>query len=225
MVETPPDRVVIACVTFETVKIVDPIKKFKADRVFLLFMPGKKVYEDFYHEVIRQLEGLKILYTPVEMEILDFPSVMKELIRIVRQEHSKGNHVSVNISSGSRIFSAAALITCMQEGATPFDVHTKKYWIEEEAYYKSKNRPIGLSEEVGDPIFIPRFKIHPPKGKLLLGLLAWKEISLTKRKVHQTKVIEAMAQKGLMEDIYFTNHRGKELVKHGAKMSFICCVA
>ena len=35
-------RIVISCVSFEVAKVVEPIKYYRADRVYLLYLDGKK---------------------------------------------------------------------------------------------------------------------------------------------------------------------------------------
>ena len=50
-------RVVVACVTFETVMVVEPVKHYKADRVYLLHQARKEPYTDFLNEVEAQLTG------------------------------------------------------------------------------------------------------------------------------------------------------------------------
>ena len=44
-------RVVISCVSFETIKIIEPIRHYKADRVYLLHKGGKEPYDAFINEV------------------------------------------------------------------------------------------------------------------------------------------------------------------------------
>lgn len=211
-------RIMIACVTFETVKIVKPINSIDADKVYLLHMGDEEPYRDFFNEVMRQIEELEIPCEPIEMKILDFPSVMKVLLRIIRTENKKGNHVYINISSGSRIFSSAALIVCMQEDGIPFDVHTdeyKKHWKE---FFDEEGRPVGLSTRVGEPVYMPQFKLKPPNNKLIKGLQCWKEVESAEGRFNQNKVIIRLHGAGLMEDIYKKDVTGNTKVSPGAKM-------
>ena len=50
MIESKHLRIVIACVTFETVKIVEPAKYYKADKVHLLHLAREEPYRNFLEE-------------------------------------------------------------------------------------------------------------------------------------------------------------------------------
>ncbi len=219
MDHSPHLRVVISCVTFETVKIVEPILAYKADRVYLLYWAQEGVYQKFIDEVIRQLEDHPIEIIPIEEQILEFEPMIKIMVDIIKKERNQDNHVYVNISAGSRIFSSAALIASMLEGGHPFDVRTKDFMIKKEAYFDD-DKPIGISKSVHDPVSIPPFKIQPPDKKLLQGLKYWKQIEEKKGYVNQIRVIEKFHEINLMNDVFEKTYSGKQRISGKAQMRF-----
>lgn len=219
MEHSPHLRVVISCVTFETVKIVEPILAYKADRAYLLHMSQKDVYKQFLAEVIQQLNDHQIQCIPIEEQILNFDPVMKTMVNIIHKERSENNHVYVNISAGTRIFTSAALIACMMEGGHPFDVRTDEFMIKKDDYFDG-DKPIGISKSVYDPVSIPSFKIHPPSKELLLALRCWKKVENDKGRVNQIKVIIELEKHNLIEIKYEKTYRGKQRVSGITQMQF-----
>ena len=214
-------RIIISCVTFETVKITDPIKYYQADKVYLLHMGRKEPYTKFLNEVQRQLDELQILYESKDINILEFNDVVKEIIMILRNERMQGNHVYVNLSAGTRVFSAAGLIACMLEDGIPFDVRPDKFFLSEKKYYE-KGRPVGLSKTVYDPVPIPEYRLTPPKEHLIIGLKVWRQVQSWSTKFQQTAVIKELEKLGYFTDIFKLDEHGKprKQVNHSTIMKF-----
>ncbi|MEA3559393.1 MAG: DUF6293 family protein [Candidatus Thermoplasmatota archaeon] len=210
-------RVVISCVTFETVKIVEPIKHFKADRAYLLHRAVKQPYVDFLNDVKRQLETERIEQIPVEVNINDFQEVLKILIDILERENREGNHVYVNIEAGSAIYSSASLLASLMENGIPFNVGTREQMIKDTKIYYENERPVGMAKKVHDPFILPEFKLQRPNEKLVEGLKIWIEINKDNRRTRLSETIMELQGKGILEDCL--DDRGK--VTHRGQMSFI----
>lgn len=209
-------RIVVSCVAFETVKIVEPIKYYRADRAYLVHMADRPVYKSFLKEVKKQIKALGIECEEVHTTIFEFSATLKELLRIIKEEKDAGNHVYVNVEAGPQVFGAAAIVACMMEGGIPFFVGTKKFWVDESAYFDGKT-PVGLSVEVHDPKEVPTFKLDRPREEVVRALWIWNDRRLKGWSLTDNAVIEALERVGLMKGIY---DEGGRRVSYNAKMNY-----
>jgi predicted transcriptional regulator len=209
-------RVVISCVTFETVKITDPIKFYKADKVYLLHMADRKIYKQFLDAVESTLKDIEIEYEKVYTTIYEFTPTLKELLKIIRTEKALGNHVYVNVEAGPQIYGAAAIVACMMEGGHPFFVGTKTFTIKEDKYFDG-DTPIGLSREVYDPMEVPTFRLKRPKEHVVQAFRIWNEMRKNGKIMTDNLIINALEQNNLIGDIY---DEGGRKISYKAKMGY-----
>lgn len=199
------NTVVVSCVAFETVKIVDPIEHIQPEIVHLLYWAKsqseekRKVYTDFIDEVKTQIHA-RIGIDPIlhETKVYDFTSVLRELIPILRMEKKRGNNVFINLSAGPQTFAAAAMVASMMEQATPFFVGTKTFTVSEDHYYQN-GIPIGISKEVYEPNPIPTFPLKCPPEDLVNALRIFIERRDKKWSTTYKSMIESLTPLGLME--------------------------
>jgi len=209
-------RIVISCVTFDTVKIIEPIKFFKADKAYLFHKADRIPYTDFLDEIIRQLESLGIEHKEIFSNVNKFEELMPDLIKVMENEIDNGNHVFVNIEAGSAVYSSASLIASMMLGATPFNEGSKDHMIDDhKKYYDEKGRPVGLAKSVREPYLLPAFHLEKPPEKLVHGLKIWNEVRIKygNRKLKET--IQMMEKTGLLKDCMERNK-----VSHSGHMFF-----
>ncbi len=174
------ERIMIACVTFETVMVTDPIKFYESTKVHLIHYineasASKQVYLDFYNTVCDQITDYSSEIEIIEHKanVSDFRVMLKEIHSIVDKERQKSNNndIFINVSSGSSEYLAAATIVAMMfPGVIPFSVSTNEFMVNAKAYYDDNGKPIGLSKSVKEPKSISRFKIDGPDRNLVLGL-------------------------------------------------------
>jgi hypothetical protein len=192
-------RVVVACVTFETVMVVEPVKHYKADRVYLLHQARKAPYSDFLKEVQSLLGPFGCECVLKELNVNSFKIVMKEVLGILRKEKEAGNHVYVNVGAGPNVFAAAALMACMMEGAQAFNVGTKEWTVKPDLFYVA-GRPVGMSKVVHEPFELPEFEIKAPRPELVSGLRAWHNLSMQKGLMNANNMIQKLEREGLLPD-------------------------
>lgn len=195
---SPKLRVVITCVTFETVKVVRPIRELRAERVYILHYDSgtrddrPNVYTEFYDEVVRQLLDIGLRNKDIierNVKVFRFKDVMSELVAIMTKEREDGNEVYVNVSAGSMEFAAASTVAAMMvRGVRPFTVHTRKYTVsgEEEVRrtFSIDGKLVGQSAEVAGPAELPTFHIDMPPRDLVVGL---RELRKRKERKQTTK--------------------------------------
>lgn len=213
------ERVAVACVTFETVMISDPIVSMgSVDRVYLLHYerpdPSRErhVYKEFYDEVVRQLQvGMQCgEIVPVNVVVYDFQEVLGVLLDIMTREQGEGNDVYVNVSAGSTEYSAAAILASMMvRGVRPFTVGTREFTIPAEKIdiYYDGDRPVGLSKEVYPARQLPFFHISRPDDDLVTGLRVLRERLDKGHSTTYVRMIEALKDAGCWQ------REGKERVK------------
>jgi hypothetical protein len=192
-------RVMIACVTFETVMITEPIVSYQTNRVHLIHWvtdldefskrhPGEddkikeyrekiSIYQQFYDEVKYSIEN-DIENVEIHehiAKVFDFSEMLRTVLAIIASE--KDSEIFVNISSGSSEFTAAAVIASMMNpDVRAFSVITDRFTIDtaeniRKSYYdKDTGRPIGLTRSVRDVKEIPKYRMEMPKEHLVLGL-------------------------------------------------------
>jgi hypothetical protein len=198
-------RIVISCVSFETVKVLDPIFYYKADKAYLIYSSDTEPYVDFYNEVSSKLNKKRIPFEPVKIYYSDFDVVLKNVRRIIKKENEAGNHVYVNLGAGPQIYSSAAMIASMMEGAIPFYAPTKDFTVDKQDIkdvFYIDDKPVGNTKTVDDPKEIPLFKIQPPDPDLVKALSIWKEVT-EKIKIRPTKdVILELYKNGMLDKIW-----------------------
>lgn len=212
-------RIVISCVSFETVKVVKPIEYFKADKAYLLCLLEKEIYRQFVREVELQLNELNIESECISTKIYDFAPVLKELIQLIRKEKDEGNLVYVNVAAGPNSYAAAAMVACMMEKATPFFVGTKDFTLKPKAFFV-KGKPVGLSKEVKPPSELTTFHMISPNEKVAKALGIWKVRKDVGKVTTDTAIIGDLEKEGLMKNVYEKAATGKKKVSQKAKMQY-----
>jgi len=205
------ERVVVSCVTFETVKVTDPILHYEATRAHLIRFTEesselkRELYGEFFNEVKRIIKE-KSKNTEIfshEKNVYDFAEMLKTVLEIINEERKNdpSSDIYVNISAGPSEYAAASTIASMMvEGTIPFSVHTDSFKVDDEsariAYYEN-GIPIGLAKSVKDPIVIPRYSINMPEEHLVLALRLFDEGIEAGENVTASYMIAKLREDGL----------------------------
>lgn len=213
--------VVIACVSFETAMIVEPIVSFGADEVHLFHYTRNpdddagQIYEEFYQEVCLQIRGKLPKVEIIEHSddpIYDFQLMFRDLLTAITDIKNKyptsesdtaqtGTDIYINSSAGTSQFCAAAIVAgMMNEGVRSFTVGTREFTVKTEEirnlYYRS-GRPIGLTEHTNAPRILPHFGISKPDRNLVLALRAYNRRLQDGRSVTATSMIGELKSQGI----------------------------
>ena len=203
-------RIVISCVSFETVKVLDPIRFYKADRAHLIHSGNRSPYVDFFNNVTDVLDKESIPWVGYDIYYANFTEVMKTMRMIIRKEKNEGNHVYVNVGAGPQIYSSAAMITSMMEGAIPFNAPTEEFTVKDhEKVFFQNGKPIGNALKVKDPVEIPTFEVQPPDAMLIKALSIWKVTTQRYKRFATTEVLKELEIAGMMDDIWEDDRRKK----------------
>ena len=205
-------RVMIACVTFETIKITEPVRFYDVNKVHLIHYvrdPGSNdgaIYREFYDEVCRIIgeeSDNKVEIMEYEERVSQFPPMFKLILKIINEELDSEEPVDlyVNISAGTSEYTAAAVIASMMNPDTiPFSVSTDEYTVRDErirdAYYRN-GMPVGLTETVFEPMVMPKYNMPMPEKNLVLGLRVLGNMIKSKRNAKGPNVIKSLKEEGL----------------------------
>ncbi len=205
-------RVMICCVTFETVKATDPVRFYKCEKVYVIhyIKPGAErgdVFRDFYDRVceILEEENPGIAIEEVHGSMNRFDDMLATVTHIIEKEQERCRgmcDIFVNISSGSPEYSAAAAIASMMNAnVTPFSVNSREYSVgtEEairEAYYRD-GKPVGLTSATYEPRHLPVYGIPKPEEHLVRGLRVVQELQDRGMRSKSSDVVPVLKERGI----------------------------
>ncbi len=200
----------IACVTFETVKVTDPIQFYEVNRAHIIHYlkdgagDRARMYSAFYGRVIDIIGSMNRDVEVVEHNdrVSDFSAMLKTVLSIIQQERAAEPdcEIFVNISSGTSEYAAAAAIAAMMvPGTTPFSVGTREYTVSDdkiEELYFVDGKPMGLTKSTYEPRSMPSYSIDIPEEHLVRGLRILKERSDSKLSVTAGAMIPCLKEAG-----------------------------
>jgi hypothetical protein len=101
-------------------RIIGPLERYKADRVYLGVLRSADVKSDIYKVVWNHLKSRhpEMELRSFSVDIWDLFSCLNEYQRIFAAEVN--NHIYVNVSTGSRIAAIGGMLSCMIWGGTPY---------------------------------------------------------------------------------------------------------
>jgi len=147
-------RVHIAPVGYDFVRVTDPLIKSKADKVYFILHVSDRGQSKFLEHIKKELKKklpsikLKEYYLDI-WNLFDCIQKYKEII-----SKEDGNHIFVNVSTGTKISAIAGMLACMSWEASPYYV---KFLHPSESAIKTIKR-----EEVFDRDELPVFDINKP---------------------------------------------------------------
>ena len=204
----------IACVTFETSKIVEPALYYEINKIHIIRYlrdPGSesgKMYDEFRQTVCDRLNA----ESPREIEIVvhnehvsNFSDMLRTVLGLIQSEKAEAGdddcEVYVNISAGTPEYSAAATVASMMvPGVTPFSVGTKEYTVSSEKakeIYYIGGKPVGLTKSTYPPRAVPVYPINIPEEHLVRGLRILHEKNVAKLSATSGTMIPALKEAGL----------------------------
>ncbi len=222
------ERVVIGCVTFETVKVADPVKYYDATKVHLIHYirddldaSRTRVYHEFYDRVVdmisSELPNAEI--TEHNEVVSDFSVMLRTVLGIIDSEKKRGEcDIYVNISAGTSEYAAAATIaSMMSDNVKPFTVGSSSFTIsgddEIRRVYYADGVPMGLTSGTREPKMLPFYAIDRPPEHLVKGLRVLDEEINKGNSTSSTKIAPKLIEAGIWI-------RDERTEKKGEKQSF-----
>ena len=197
-------RVHISHPGFDIEPTVSPIKEMGADRVYLLASDKpNKTYNEIIKNVKKRLKGTVAhdeIYI-IRTHLFDITELMKTLRRLIESENEKNNHVFLNISTGSSLYRATALMAAQMFNGKPYIATAQEFFLQEDDHRDQETNELrGLTKECRPlKMLEPMFAISPPKEKLARALLV---LTKSPDKISQTDFVKKLERYGLMDGVY-----------------------
>jgi hypothetical protein len=117
-------------------RVLGGLKEFPTNRVILLY--GTDVSSKIEKKArlngkrIKEMVSATIDVEEIELDIFDFYSSARKLKSMFMELRGQGHEVYVNLSTGNRIITSAALLACFMTRSHPYYVRPEKYSIPED---------------------------------------------------------------------------------------------
>ncbi len=203
-------RIMVACVTFETAKVAEPVGFYEANRIHLIHFSKKPedksdVYNLFYDRVVELIEdmGREVEIVEHNEVVYDFRTMLRTVLEIIQSENAseEGCEIYVNVSAGTSEYTAASTIASMMvPGTVPFTVNSKEYTIDKSRIrdlYFIDGKPVGLTKVSAEPKTLPSYNIDIPDEHLVRGLRILDEKNSRRQPTSSSHMVDALKEAGI----------------------------
>lgn len=174
-------RIILACLEYDVVRIIQPVKDYNADVLITfhdMFGVNSEIKMRCADELQKELEGScpNTHYSNFQNDLKDFTSLSKALESYISGFNAMFNRpeIFINISAGTNEFAAAATMSSMlHDNVQIFTVKDLETNIDQELIERAVLRngvPTGTAAKVSEPDVITVYPAEPPKKHLVLGL-------------------------------------------------------
>jgi hypothetical protein len=124
------ERVHIVCLGYDANLVVAPLEQMGCDRIYAFTTIPENTEHGWRSVMVSEvINNLLRGHTIIESR-LDLSTLYEQLETIVAKETHAGNSVFINVSSGTRVFTAAAALVSAKHEVELYYVHTKAYHVE-----------------------------------------------------------------------------------------------
>ncbi len=151
-------------------RVLGGLKEFPTNRAILLYGTDQDSDIEMRARVngarIKEKVSATIDIEEIELDIFDFFESTRKIVQMLEGLKNEGHSVYVNLSTGNRIVTSAALLACYMTGSHPYYVRPVSYSIPSDKEV--------LSHGVSSVMEIPSVRIIGPtgQGQKLLRILA-----------------------------------------------------
>jgi Domain of unknown function (DUF6293)/DUF6293 C-terminal winged helix domain len=187
-------RVHIAPYGYETRRVYYPLIHLDADKVYLIGYEANDSAKKYHEEIRRELaKHPRIQVSEDSVDMWDLYACIEKFRSITLKE--SGNHVYVNVSTGSKITAMAGLLSCMISNgiAQPYYVHASGYRVVEEP--KQGDQKIDS---------LPVYAMKKPKSEELEVL---KTLDENRGGLRKWRLIEILEEKDIIKQKPGTSRR------------------
>ncbi len=188
-------RVHIAPVGFEIDRVVEPLKRMEADKVYLFAEKTENAekLQHFIDEIRKELnrEGSKkieIEQRGWELSEIELYATLREYRKIIDQE--EGNDIFINVSTGSKIHAIAGMIASMifKDGTKTI----MPYYVIPESYADRPANNEQYTTGCKEIKTLPNYRIEKPSDDIMDVLMKISEIEKTGATVTKKILIETL---------------------------------
>jgi len=176
-------RIHISPVGFEFKRVTVPLIQMQADKVYLITYKKNDDATKFFSRIKSELrrDYKHIQVEEVFLDIWNLYECIAEFRSVISKE--EGNHIYVNVSTGTKITAIAGMLSCMLWKAIPYYAPVS---------YTDKKTQDLPSEQVQDPHRLHTYEIKKPKPEWMKILELLDSRNGTMRKSEIIKSLEGM---------------------------------
>lgn len=206
-------RVHIVPLGFDFRRATEPLIHMRADKVYFFRYDQNDVDKEFFSsiekELFSKLRGIQI--EVIRFDIWDLHKCIERCREIIITEKENGNHVYVNVSTGTRINSIAGMLACMMWKADPYYARL--------TYPKTMIPKVPLTEFIEESDPLPVYEIKKPNGEFMLILHL---LDLNGGKMKKSELINSLEESGIIRPRDSTAARRTETWKHSQLNALLC---
>ncbi|NDF30271.1 MAG: hypothetical protein EB150_08785, partial [Nitrososphaeria archaeon] len=111
-------RVHIAPIGYDFNRVTEPLIKGKADKAYFILHNSDRGQSKFLDHVKNELKKKlpSIETKPFYLDIWNLYDCIQKFREIIAKENEEGNHVFINVSTGTKITAIAGMLACMSFG-------------------------------------------------------------------------------------------------------------
>ena len=202
-------RIHIVAVGFEFRRVTEPLIRMQADKVYLITYAKDDAASNFYSAIKNELaQNYKhIMVEEVFLNIWNLYDCIEKFREIILKE--KGNHIYVNVSTGTKISAIAGMLSCMMWNTNPYYAPVT---------FVGRKKLIQPSELVEDSNMLPTYEIKKPKPEYMLILNLIQDHKGVMRK---SKMIEKLSEQGIIRKEDEHGHELKGPAMHSQLRSLL----
>ena len=191
-------RVHIAPVGFEIDRVVEPLIRMEADKVYLFAEKTENAdqLQYFIGEIIKRLEKESIAYDTKGWELpkIELYTTLRAYRQIIDEE--KGNDIFINVSTGSKIHAIAGMIASMTFKQD--DLKIMPYYVVPEKYAESPTTYVQYTSGCKEIKTLPNYRIEKPSDDIMDVLVKIAEIEKTGITVTKKVLIKELEDDGII---------------------------
>lgn len=178
-------RVHISPVGFEFRRVTEPLTRMQADKVYLVTYHQNDDAVKFFGQIKKEIaQNYKhIRVQEVFIDIWNLYECIEKFREIILKE--KGNHIYINVSTGTKITAIAGMLAAMLWKAIPYYAPV--------SYPSPKEIKTPSTEHVEDPDLLPVYDMIKPDKETMLILSL---LELSGGKMKKSKLIEKLEEVG-----------------------------
>jgi len=194
-------RIHIAPVGFEVDRVVLPLEKYLADKVWLLTDDSDTEKEGtlFLEQVIERIEKLKhncsFCVKKHDVEGRDLFSAMRTFREIIQEE--SGHQIFVNVSTGTKIQAIAGMMACMMFKSG--DSQPTPYYVSPTNYAIHREEGQQMTSGMKDVVRLPDYRIEKPDETLVKTLELIAELSKENNTVTKKELNNALLDNNIIQ--------------------------
>lgn len=195
-----PKRIHIAPVGFDQDRVVLPLKKMSAEKVYLIVEEKSesdkgRVYLESIQKTIKKMKlSCDVELQPSDVIGRDLFAVLHSYREIIESE--SGNKIYVNVSTGTKIHSIAGMMACMIFSSEKTKL-TPYYVVPEDYNEPEDHSP--FASGCKDIFALPSYKIAKPEEKIVKSLRIINDLGVQGKRISKILLIENFLSAGLLQ--------------------------